>query len=228
MSGPSSHARPTQRSARRIAASDSGVERVRSVSSMRRMNLPPRLLRERVVEERDVRRADVRIAGRRRSDADAHRARVGGSRWTCLRAWTSGPRFITRRAETGDPSGSYAPSRRPRISRSRSTPSSTATRGSRPQRWNPKRFAQRHAAGVVREDEAQERGQAQLRRARDRMLHEPARDPAPLLRGIDVDADLGGRGVRGPAVELAEAEPPQHLAALFPDPHRMAIRQAIA
>src|SRR5438270_740423 len=82
-------------------------------------------------------------------------------------------------------------------------------------------------SGVVREDEAEERGQAQLGRARDRLLHEAARDPVPLLRGVDIDADLGGGGVRGPAIELAEAEPAQHLTALFPHPQGMAIRQAV-
>src|SRR5262249_21289544 len=40
-SGPSSQSRPSHRRSRRIAASDSRVERSASVSSMRRMNAPP-------------------------------------------------------------------------------------------------------------------------------------------------------------------------------------------
>ncbi len=63
MSGPSDHSSPHHFSASSTFVSNSGVERVASVSSMRRMKLAAVLLGEKIVEQSDVGGADMRLAG---------------------------------------------------------------------------------------------------------------------------------------------------------------------
>ena len=63
-------------------ASDSRVERSTSVSSMRRMNVPPRAAREQPVEQRRAGVADVQLAGRARRESDSHTSGSMASRAT--------------------------------------------------------------------------------------------------------------------------------------------------
>ena len=66
--GPSSQSSSSQRSASRICSTFSGVERSRSVSSMRSTSSPPCVAREQPVEQGGARAADVQRAGRRWSE----------------------------------------------------------------------------------------------------------------------------------------------------------------
>ena len=56
--------------------------------------------------------------------------------------------------------------------------------------------AQRQAGVVVGEHEAEESGEPQRRRVRERVLHEARRHPGPFV-GIHVDADFGRGRVGG-------------------------------
>ena len=69
-SGPSSQSSPISRIELRIWAIASSVLRERSVSSMRRMNVPPLLAREDVVVQARAGAAQVQVARRRRGEAD--------------------------------------------------------------------------------------------------------------------------------------------------------------
>ena len=70
-------ASPSHRRSSLMAASDAAVERSRSVSSTRRMNVPPCVAREQPVEERRARVADVQVAGRARGESNSHRRGSG-------------------------------------------------------------------------------------------------------------------------------------------------------
>ena len=90
-------------------------------------------------------------------------------------------------------------SRRPRITRSRSTPSSSATAGRSPQRWKPAPMNKRDGRCVVAEDESQERLDLQGARLFDSVLQQVSREtPAvapwvrcrrPLRRSTNTPAD---------------------------------------
>ena len=71
LSGPSSQSSSSQRSASRICSTFSGVERSRSVSSIRSTSAPPAAPREEPVVECRARAADVQDTGRRRGEADS-------------------------------------------------------------------------------------------------------------------------------------------------------------
>ena len=92
--GPSSQSSSSQRSASRICSTFSGVERSRSVSSMRRTSVPPACRGEQPVVERRARAADVQ---RRRSG----RERSGPSCRRTLRNADRRPRLPRRRPGQG-------------------------------------------------------------------------------------------------------------------------------
>ena len=71
LSGPSSQSSSSQRSASRICSTFSGVERSRSVSSIRSTRVPPEPRAYEPVVERGARPADVQGTGRRRGEADS-------------------------------------------------------------------------------------------------------------------------------------------------------------
>ncbi len=74
--GPSSQSSSSQRSASRICSTFSGVERSRSVSSMRSTSVPVRAAREQPVEQGGARPADVQGARGRWSETQTHRVRA--------------------------------------------------------------------------------------------------------------------------------------------------------
>ena len=128
-SGPSSQSSPSQRRSSRIDGFRSRVDRSASVSSIRRMNVPPRAARQQPVEQRRAGVADVQLAGRARRESHAHASRQLSTAFTTSRASTQsdrvgGDRFAA--AERADPFVGLALDAHAASRRSRAPPATLA------------------------------------------------------------------------------------------------------
>ena len=158
MSGTSpSHSRSS-----RMPWSNSAVERSRSVSSMRRTNVPPWRLREQRIVQRGADVADVQPPGRRRREAGGDGHRIAFNRsirrpWQDGRRLTKDRRYFVRRPlfsdqahpRPGDWPGHRRVDRqhriRPMASLSAGTGNSRAGRGAMLGRWSQRQLCRLHS-----------------------------------------------------------------------------------
>ncbi len=117
--------------------------------------------------------------------------------------------------------------RRPRMSRSRSIPSNSATRGKCPQVSKPKLRNSARLGSLCPKMKASRVAYSEFSGAIDRPRHQFLRVASSLCVWRDVDTDLRSRMVRRTAVKGLQTEPSHYCAGFFQHPQRPRARQML-